>query len=45
MERSRYFEGHEKSVNSVTFSPDGKFLASGSGDETVKVGDGEKSLL
>jgi WD40 repeat protein/predicted Ser/Thr protein kinase len=29
--------GHEKSVNSVTFSPDGKFLASGSDDKTVKV--------
>jgi WD40 repeat protein len=29
--------GHEYGVPSVTFSPDGKFLASGSLDETVKI--------
>jgi WD40 repeat protein len=29
--------GHGSSVLSVTFSPDGKFLASGNGDKTVKV--------
>ena len=29
--------GHEEYVWSVTFSPDGKFLASGSSDKTVKV--------
>jgi uncharacterized protein with WD repeat len=29
--------GHGNSVESVTFSPDGKFLASGGYDETVKV--------
>jgi WD40 repeat protein len=30
-------KGHNSLVSSVTFSPDGKFLASGSGDRTVKV--------
>jgi WD40 repeat protein len=29
--------GHQDWVYSVSFSPDGKFLASGSWDETVKV--------
>jgi energy-coupling factor transporter ATP-binding protein EcfA2 len=35
-ERNR-LEGHSKSVNSVSFSPDGKTLASGSYDKTIKV--------
>jgi|GEM_PF-2819559 len=30
-------EGHSYGVYSVSFSPDGKFLASGSGDRTVKI--------
>ena len=30
-------KGHKNSVNSIAFSPDGKYLASGSGDETVKL--------
>ena len=30
-------QGHSNSVNSVAFSPDGKSLVSGSGDNTVKV--------
>jgi WD40 repeat protein len=39
IEYSRYpdFIGHRSSVNSITFSPNGKYLASGSDDNTVKL--------
>jgi WD40 repeat protein len=33
--------GHTNDINSVAFSPDGKTLASGSGDETIKLWDVE----
>ena len=37
--------GHERRVTCVAFSPDGKRIVSGSGDETVKVWDAERGRV
>lgn len=38
-------KGHTKWINEIAWSPDGKFLASGSGDKTVRVWDAETGEL
>jgi WD40 repeat protein len=37
----RGLEGHTDMVTSVTFSPDGKYIVSGSNDKTIRVWDME----
>ncbi|KAJ7254335.1 WD40-repeat-containing domain protein [Mycena haematopus] len=39
------FHGHTNSVNSVAFSPDGKYIVSGSNDRTVCVWDAESGKM
>ena len=39
------FEGHLSSVESVAFSPDGKLIVSGSGDETIRLWDAATGAL
>ena len=39
------FQGHSKEVNSVAFSPDGKRIASGSSDTTIRIWDVETGRM
>ena len=38
-------KGHSEGVNSVSYSPDGKYIVSGSGDSTIKVWDSRTGVL
>ncbi|MBX9258005.1 caspase family protein [Desmonostoc muscorum CCALA 125] len=37
VQESNRFQGHQDAVNSISFSPDGKTIASGSWDKTIKL--------
>ena len=41
----RIFEGHKSGITSLSFSPDGRYLASGSEDRYIKVWDLRTSKL
>ena len=41
---TKTLEGHNYRVNSVAYSPDGRYIVSGSNDRTIKIWDGEKCI-
>ncbi|KAJ3557035.1 hypothetical protein NM688_g1690 [Phlebia brevispora] len=41
----RVMEGHNSAIPSIQFSPDGRYIVSGSGDTTIKIWDAESGIL